>query len=133
MRNKLLSAIAVLAIAGSANAADTSKWYVQADIGYGWTADAGLSNVAETGSPLLFSTLDKLEKSTSYGIAAGYNINENIRTELGVTMRNGFEVKDTDTGITPAWDFKGDIVSTALMANVYYTEPLADSCKQPII
>lgn len=122
MRGKILSFVAVLSIVGtSAVAADMSKWYVQADAGYGWAADAGLNNVSETGNILVYSPLDKLGKSFSYGVAVGYNINENIRTELAFTIRDGFELKDTDTGLDPNYNFKGDVQSIATMANAYYT------------
>lgn len=120
MRNKLLSVVAVLAIAGSANAADMSKWYAQADVGYGWSTDAKFKNSSDgQAGTTLDGNLNEIGKSASYTLGVGYYVRDNIRVGLAYSYRGGFEINDVDS-VTPTTSFKGDITSQAFMATSAY-------------
>lgn len=121
MKKGLLSLVAVLSIAGTnAVAADMNKWYVQADVGYGWAADA---NIKDGGNGLTFTSVDgkvqEIGKSASYTLGVGYYVRDNIRVGLAYSYRNGFEIDDVDS-ITTTTSFKGDITSHALMLTSAY-------------
>lgn len=120
MRSKVLSIVAILGIAGSANAADMSKWYVQADVGHAWASDAKLKNSSDgQAGNTLDGNLNEIGKSASYTLGAGYYVRDNIRVGLAYSYRGGFEIDDVDS-VTPTTSFKGDITSHALMVTSAY-------------
>ncbi|HEY4136323.1 MAG TPA: outer membrane beta-barrel protein [Alphaproteobacteria bacterium] len=95
-------------IATSAQAQESNNRYLRIDSGYSFSRDAG-------------GDLDTdVDNSYIVGVGAGYRFNSNIRADLTVGYRGGYEAKDTLTSGTFTVDAEGDVSSLAGLLNLYY-------------
>ena len=101
--------------------------YFRAEIGHSWSRDAEIrdNNFATLpvicGNPLCTGpgSLDDVGDSWVFGAGVGYRVNPNIRAELALGYRRGFELDDTDAQAPPS-TFRGEIRNWTLMLNGYY-------------
>jgi opacity protein-like surface antigen len=120
-----LAAALTLAVSGSALAQGAaSPLYLRIDAGYAWSKDA---KIRDNGQWLICanepcdapSTLNDIGDSYVIGAGVGYQVNPNIRTELALAYRGGFELDEPDSGVPPT-TFRGKIRSVSAMLNGYY-------------
>jgi opacity protein-like surface antigen len=125
----LLAAGFTSAVSGGAFAQGTSSpLYLRADVGYAWARDAKIrDNVSFVGGFLICGngpcdtpgTLNDIGDSYVLGAGVGYRVSPNIRTELALAYRGGFELDEPDAGAPPT-TFRGRIRSLSAMLQGYY-------------
>ena len=121
----MLAAALTSAVSLNASAQSTSPpLYLRIDVGYAWSRDA---EIRDNGQWLICgnepcdtpSTLNDIGNSYVIGAGVGYRVNPNIRTELALAYRGGFELDEPDAGVPPT-TFKGKIQSWTAMLHGYY-------------
>jgi|SRR5882672_2904704 len=126
MRHRSVVAIRLAFAAAAALAAQAAQaqLYLRADLGYSKGVDAGIrdKNFALDGvicgdpGCTAGGELGDVGKSPVFSAGLGWRIAPNIRTDLTVAYRGGYQLKDSDA----ASDFKADIKSSNLMLAGYY-------------
>jgi opacity protein-like surface antigen len=105
-----------------------SQLYLRADIGYAWSKDAKIRDVGSAPGSFLFcgnaacsapGALNDIGDSYVIGAGVGYRVNPNIRTELALAYRGGFDLDQADAGAPPT-TFRGKIQNWTAMLNGYY-------------
>jgi opacity protein-like surface antigen len=101
-----------------------SPLYLRADVGYAWAKDAKIRDngsrlICETSLCNTPGTLNEIGDSYVLGAGVGYRVSPNIRTELALAYRGGFELDQADAAAPPT-TFKGRIRSLSVMLNGYY-------------
>jgi len=127
-KSTLRVAMAAIVVCSVANAADvgTSNYYVGLEVGRSWAQNAGIDNQAC--DPLTDCMLigggkiDHLGTATSMGLSLGKNVKDNVRVELAVNRRSGFELSGQDGSGT---NYSGKLKSDTVMANAYYSMPMS--------
>ena len=117
------------AVSMSASAAQgTSPIYLRADVGYAWSRDADIRDNATTPGSFFIcgngpcdtpGTLNDIGDSWVLGAGVGYRVHPNIRTELALGYRGGFDLDESDAGAPPT-TFRGKIRSWSAMLHGYY-------------
>ena len=98
--------------------------YLRIDAGYAWSRDA---EIRDNGQWVICanlpcdapSSLNDVGGSLVIGAGVGYRVAPNIRTELALAYRGGFELDEPDSGVPPT-TFKSEIRSWNAMLNGYY-------------
>jgi opacity protein-like surface antigen len=125
----MLAAGLTSAVSDSAFAqATSSPLYLRADVGYAWSRDADIRDNASTPGSFFIcgngacdtpGALNDIGDSYVLGAGVGYRVTPNIRTELALAYRGGFELDEPDAGAPPT-TFKGGIRSWSAMLHGYY-------------
>jgi opacity protein-like surface antigen len=125
-----LAAALTLTVSGSALAQGAvSPLYLRVDAGYAWSKDAEIrDNGVVPGSFLICGnapctspgSLNDIGDSYVIGAGVGYRVAPNIRAELAVAYRGGFELDEGDVVAPTPTTFQGKIRSWNAMLNGYY-------------
>jgi opacity protein-like surface antigen len=121
----VLAAALTSAVSVSASAQGTSSpLYLRLDVGYAWSRDAETRDIGQwlicgNGPCSTPGTLNDIGDSYVIGAGVGYRVNPNIRAELALAYRGGFDLDQPDSGAPPT-TFKGSIKSWNVMLNGYY-------------
>jgi opacity protein-like surface antigen len=131
-RSAYVAMLAASLMAGTAASAFAqrapSPLYLRADIGYSWSKDADIRDQSSTPGSFLIcgngpcdtpGSLNDIGDSYVIGAGVGYRVAPNIRTDLALAYRGGFDLDQSDAGAPPT-TFRGKIRSWALMLNGYY-------------
>jgi opacity protein-like surface antigen len=120
---------ASLATTGVALAAQgpTPGPYFRAEIGHSWSRDAEIRDNNFATVPVICGNvlctvpgrLDDIGDSWVFGAGVGYRVNPNIRAELALGYRSGFELDQSDPQAPPS-TFRGEIRNWNVMLNGYY-------------
>jgi opacity protein-like surface antigen len=110
--------------AGVAAQGTSSPLYLRADVGYAWSKDAKIRDngpwlICGNGPCDAPGTLNDIGDSYVLGAGVGYRVSPNIRTELALAYRGGFELDQPDAGAPPT-TFRGRIRSLSAMLQGYY-------------
>jgi opacity protein-like surface antigen len=115
--------------AGAFAQGTSSPLYLRAEVGYAWSKDADLRDDATTPGSFLIcgnapcttpGTLNDIGDSYVLGAGVGYRVTPNIRGELAVGYRGGFELDEADAVAPTPTTFTGKIRSWTAMLNGYY-------------
>lgn len=112
------------AVSGT-SAQGTSPLYLRVDAGYSWSKDAEIRDkvpgliCADAVCNTPNGTLNNIGDSYVIGAGVGYRVNPNIRGEIALGYRGGFELDEADAGAPPT-TFRGKIRSWSAMLNGYY-------------
>lgn len=126
-KKALLATALVFGSAAALPPAALAQTYWRVDTGYSWSRDADIrdKNFALDGvicgdpACTVGGKLDDVDNSWILGAGVGYRFNPNVRGDVTLGYRGGYNINGTDLGVPPT-TFSGDVSSTALMLNGYY-------------
>ena len=124
----LAGSVTAAAAAGASAQVISPPFYLRADVGYSWSKDAEIRDASSTPGSFLFcgnaacsgpGPLNDIGDSYVIGAGVGYQVTPNIRTEVALAYRGGFDLDQSDAG-SPPTTFTGKIRSLSLMLHGYY-------------